>query len=343
MPVQVYQPRAKQQEAPAKDPLDQILKGLNIAAGVFGIKEAYDKGQALKQSREESAAQQPSIIEQQKQAAEMGSLNLARAKAGGLTEAEKISLGKDFIPSSVQTPGSIKFMLQNQGGNYEPVYFQPRPKEKMVDEYANELKAIRLQEAKAGKSLPAAQAEALGDANASYQALESSNQAFKKNAGISGPIQGVISNFLARGETGETGRAAKAFNAQLKLNAQSIGKYLEGGKLTDADIDRYKEMLPNIYDSPEIAQNKTQLLQELISRKQQGQVESLGQAGYNVKNIKISQSPSLISKKEQPTFGLADYLQPKANAAQMLPKGFVQGGYEYQGGDPKQPASWKQK
>ena len=54
MPVSVNMPtlRQEKQERPQEDPMDKILKGLNIAASVYGLKDAYDKGQALKQQQE---------------------------------------------------------------------------------------------------------------------------------------------------------------------------------------------------------------------------------------------------------------------------------------------------
>jgi len=45
MAVAVNQPRAKEE----KDPLDTILKGLQIASGIYGIKEAGEKAELLKQ------------------------------------------------------------------------------------------------------------------------------------------------------------------------------------------------------------------------------------------------------------------------------------------------------
>ncbi len=54
MPVAVNQPQRQREE---KDPLDTILKGLQIAGGVFGIKEGMDKAADLKAQREMQASQ----------------------------------------------------------------------------------------------------------------------------------------------------------------------------------------------------------------------------------------------------------------------------------------------
>lgn len=158
------------------------------------------------------------------------------------------------------------------------------------------------QKTEQGKTLPSAQAESLGDANASFNALDAANKVFQASGDIAGPIRGRISGLMSTGEIGGRGLKAKSFDAQLKINAQTIGKYLEGGKLTDADIDRYKKMLPNLNDSPEAAQEKTNLLKEMLANKQAAQVEALSQAGYNVGNIKLSpKSAQKISQPSPPT------------------------------------------
>ena len=54
-------PRERQE----KDPLDQILKGLDIASGIYGIKDAYDKSQILQE--EHNAKKAEKQLAQQKE------------------------------------------------------------------------------------------------------------------------------------------------------------------------------------------------------------------------------------------------------------------------------------
>jgi len=157
-----------------------------------------------------------------------------------------------------------------------------------------------------GKQLPAAQAIPFGEANASFDALQAANNEYLNNQDLTGPIKGKISQGKAYLELGEAGKRAKSFDAQLKLNAQTIGKYLEGGKLTDADIDRYKAMLPSLYDSPEVANKKTILLQNLIAKKQKSEKEVLAQTGFNVEGIKtknLLEQKSIVKKLVNPKTG----------------------------------------
>jgi hypothetical protein len=55
MPVAVNQPQRREKQA---DPLDTIIKGLNIATSIYGIKEGMDKAKYLEQEKEAKAAQQ---------------------------------------------------------------------------------------------------------------------------------------------------------------------------------------------------------------------------------------------------------------------------------------------
>lgn len=54
MPVAVNMPTRRPDE-PQKDPLDTVLKGLQIAGGIFGIKEGIDKANQLKADKERQA------------------------------------------------------------------------------------------------------------------------------------------------------------------------------------------------------------------------------------------------------------------------------------------------
>src|SRR3990167_10289564 len=54
---QGYRPQEKQ-DAPAKDPMDTILKGLQLAIGVYGIKDAGAKAELLKAKQAEAVKAQ---------------------------------------------------------------------------------------------------------------------------------------------------------------------------------------------------------------------------------------------------------------------------------------------
>ena len=64
----------------------------------------------------------------------------------------------------------------------------------------------------------------------------------------------------------------REFESNMAMTSQVIGKYLEGGKLTDQDIIRYRGMLPQMSDTPEVARRKTSLVRDLLKANQQAYV-----------------------------------------------------------------------
>lgn len=289
-------PVTPQREAP--DPLDQLLKGLQIASSIYGIKHGIDQNDLAKLNAERQAeALKADTDYKQKQ------FDLAKAE-GGYTLDEQGQLAID--PKSYKAQ-QLEIQRQAAKKSAESSALDTQAKALDVAKKSKEM----MQEKK-GKLLPASSAESFASSNASLQALEAANAAVQSSQAPTGPFLGRVSGAMGAMELGETGKAAKTLDAQLKLNAQTIGKYLEGGKLTDADIDRYKQMLPSLTDSPEAAQKKTQLLQTLISQKQQSELQTFGQSGYDVSNIQGYQ-PNIgaIRSSGQQSFGL-----PSAQAAQ---------------------------
>lgn len=271
MAVAVAQPQRPQEFRPEPeqkvDPLDQILKGLQIASTVYGIKHNIDQNDLMKAKAATEQSNYGAEQEFKKQQFESDKLykdQLLQIERDKIEASKKASLN--------EAPGKVMSEKIKQL-EYE---------KKLADSMAE----------KKGKTLPASNVESLASSNAALKALEQANLSVQKSEAPTGPIAGQFSKGLAAFEIGKTGVAAKELDAQLKLNAQSIGKYLEGGKLTDEDIKRYKQMLPNLTDSPESAAKKTELLYRLISEKQKSEIEGLGQAGYDVGRIGLYEPKS---------------------------------------------------
>ena len=74
-------------------------------------------------------------------------------------------------------------------------------------------------------------------------------------------------------------QTAANVNQATLIAAQNIGRALEGGKLTDADIARYQKALPGIADTPEVAQQKIDRLRFLISNQRNNYMGLQGQYG----------------------------------------------------------------
>lgn len=171
MPVSVLMPhqRPEPREKQEVDPMDKILKGLNIASSIFGLKEAYDKGQILKEDRELNKLK----ISQAAKEKEMEGITLLPK--------DLLSHGDKYSVADTNTPGSMKFMLKERGGNMKEIYLTPKQKE--VDPLAQATKALAYQSLKnkvsEEKNIPqnvsaaATYAKRLEDANAQISGLMS--------------------------------------------------------------------------------------------------------------------------------------------------------------------------
>lgn len=195
-----------------------------------------------------------------------------------------------------------------------------------------ELNAKAAKEARAGaggggKVLPASQAESAGMATAASKALDDVTGLVQQNGDMMGPVTGRVSSLLGSAQIGDQGMQAANLKAAMKQRAQVIGKYLEGGKLTDADIGRYVEQLPNLSDSPEVAQAKVASLRRLLSQKQQSELDALQAAGYGTGQIPRTASP--------------EFSDLRGGALKAPKQGHSEDGYVFMGGDPANPKSWK--
>lgn len=142
-----------------------------------------------------------------------------------------------------------------------------------------------------GKIVPAGEAVSTAGSTSASEALGDVEKLVSANEDLFGPGQGRVAGLM--GSWGLNNDAQSA-DATLKQRAQIIGKYLEGGKLTDADIERYQKSLPQLSDSPQVAQSKIASLRRLIAQKQAAELDSLRGAGYDTRSIpRVAQIPPL--------------------------------------------------
>lgn len=161
-----------------------------------------------------------------------------------------------------------------------------------------------------GKDVPATEAVGLGGATASFKALEDVSALLEGAKDLIGPGQGLLSKGAAYFQLGDMGERAATLDAELKSRAQTIGKYLEGGKLTNEDIERYKASLPLLTDSLTVAKNKIKNLQRLIAQKQESEKLALSEAGYKSQGITTPAVPSLQTTPQR-----SQGLLPEAEAS----------------------------
>ena len=98
----------------------------------------------------------------------------------------------------------------------------------------------------------------------------------EKQPQLFGPVSGRA------GAVNPYASEAQKANAQIEAAAQMVGKYMEGGVLRAEDVVKYKRMLPQLSDTPEVAASKMNQVQEMLAKKYNHDLEALTQGGYDV-------------------------------------------------------------
>lgn len=88
---------------------------------------------------------------------------------------------------------------------------------------------------------------------------------------------------------------SKAVDAQIRVNSQVFGKFLEGGVLRKEDEEKYFKIFPQRSDLPQVARYKAQVLKRMLAQKNNSVVKSLIQSGRDPRGLKIMKVPKLPS------------------------------------------------
>ncbi len=109
----------------------------------------------------------------------------------------------------------------------------------------------------------------------------------------------------------------QAFKSHILLSAQIIGKYLEGGKMTDMDALRYMEMLPKFTNTPEVARRKMENIKGLVEATKK---IYLSNSSYDPQGNNVLALP--FNPNSAPLSDLAEWLnengESDANASEIL-------------------------
>lgn len=316
------------------------LSGLGaIASGVQAGLESYRGERELKLKREQQER------ERQVQDALLAEKGLEWNPEGTLQKSPRGLLLEQEATALKAAPYQAKGLMPKiEGGRIVGFDRDPNAPRSMQDIQREKslLEIDKLKkEGSQGKILPASKAEALGGANASYKAIDDMNAILGQAGDITGPFQGLLSKGAAKFQIGDLGAKSAATQSQLKSRAQTIGRYLEGGKLTDEDIRRYETMIPQITDKPIVAKSKIDNLKRLVAQKQSEEMSAIQGAGYNVANIPTVAIPEIPTVEN--TAGLLKQKTPiNSIAAPGVPKlGEIQEGYQFKGGNPADPNAWE--
>ncbi len=120
----------------------------------------------------------------------------------------------------------------------------------------------------AGSKLNTTQATQVSNFDNSLANLDEVESLVSQMGNSFGPVKGRLNSLNPYNETQAN------INQATLVAAQNIGRALEGGKLTDADIARYQKALPNINDTPQIAQDKINRLRKLITQQRQNYIQN---------------------------------------------------------------------
>lgn len=161
---------------------------------------------------------------------------------------------------------------------------------KLAQEYV--LKSAELAQKQGGTKLTDSAAETIAGHKAAFAQVDDLETALSNNLNAFGPIAGRIQSLNPYSVQ------AKSLQALFDQAAQNIGKSLEGGKLTDADIARYKSMLPQTTDTPDIALAKITQIRRYVAQRETTYLDTLTKSGYNTGQF-ITRAPE-ITKIIQP-------------------------------------------
>ena len=135
-----------------------------------------------------------------------------------------------------------------------------------------------------GAQLPAGQAERIADLSTIGNQIDDLENQWISSFGAkrSGPddysIQAGLRTYLP-------GSEESMYEDSRKLKAQTIGKALEGGKLTDVDYTKYMKFIPSPGDTPARAKEKIANLRKYAGNTKSTLIKTLGQSGYKVSGI----------------------------------------------------------
>jgi len=132
-----------------------------------------------------------------------------------------------------------------------------------------------------GKRLSIGAAENIASADTALSGLADVRAAVENNPEIFGKGQNILNKAAIATGIGDLATKAGSIDADLMTKAQIIGRYLEGGKLAEGDIKRYRKMLPETGDKPEIVQNKIAILERMLQQKYQADLASYKSSGYD--------------------------------------------------------------
>ncbi len=130
-----------------------------------------------------------------------------------------------------------------------------------------------------GKELSQNTIGKLNEGNAIPAMLGDISTTIKENSASFGPVAGRTWGQVPYNETGRT------IDAQVRAASQAFGRFMEGGVLRKEDEEKYRKMFPNLTDTPDVADNKLQVVDRLLVQRQNSNLEAYKAQGYNMSGL----------------------------------------------------------
>jgi hypothetical protein len=129
-----------------------------------------------------------------------------------------------------------------------------------------------------GKELPVGAVTDLADASNAEAVVGDIGTAFRSMV-PAGDVQQRVTSYA---KSKLPGTQEANYLTQLNAAAQVVGLFLEGGKLGEADVPRYRNYFPQPGDTDETAAFREHMLAKMIADKKAGRFRGLKFAGYKV-------------------------------------------------------------
>lgn len=118
--------------------------------------------------------------------------------------------------------------------------------------------------------------------------LQDITQTLSSNKDIMGPVVGRL------GALNPYNERAQTMDSQVRAASQAFGRYMEGGVLRKEDEDKYRKMFPNLSDTPELADNKLQVVNKILVDKQKSNIKALQDQGFDTAGLDKEFAPGKV-------------------------------------------------
>lgn len=194
--------------------------------------------------------------------------------------------------------------------------------ERLAKLKAENEKNIASMKSQDGKAVSPSDIRQFGEGRTAVGVLDQLEVDLSANKDLVGPFAGRL------GGLNPYDTRAQTLRSQAKAAAQQIGKYMEGGVLRAEDIPKYEAMLPQMSDTPEVAQAKLSQVRNLLQRKIDTENTALAEQGYKTGGLSAPDSTGF-----KPSISPA----PGSATASPMETEKVVGGVRYK----KVPGGWQ--